>query len=363
MSKGEIRQNLLSVLLPGLVIAGFAAAGLVLPDQSYSEAERRVLAKRPEITAERLINGRFMEDFESYSQDQFVGRDGFRSMKAGISRWILRQKDNNGLYFAGGHISKLEYPMNLPRIRQSLAKQQTVYETYLKGTGCKIYQSVIPDKNYFLAPEYGYPSVDYEEYVKLIRNGTPYAEYIDIFDLLSLEDYYRTDQHWRQECITDVARRIGSAMGADVHAQYREVVLDHPFYGAYYAQAALPHEADTITYLTNELLESCTVVSFNTGEEKPSRLYDLERAEGRDPYEMFLSGPDALLMIDRAEHTKQGKELVVFRDSFGSSLIPLLVPGYDTITVIDLRYMNMDMIGSFVEFKDQDVLFIGCTLV
>lgn len=371
MRKREKEYSILSILLPGIVIAGFAAAGLFLPDQSYSESERRVLAKRPELTIEGVINGRFMADFDSYTLDQFVGRDVFRSIKAGVSQWIFRQKDNNGLYLAGGHISKLEYPMNLPGIQQSLAKQQAVYDTYLKGTDCRVYQSVIPDKNCFLAPEYGYPHIDYKEYVQQIQNGTPYAEYIDIFDLLSLDDFYRTDQHWKQECIVDVAERIGSAMGAEVYSEYREMVVEHPFYGAYYAQAALPHEADTITYLTNELLESCTVVSFNTGAEKPAKMYDLEKAQGRDPYEMFLSGSDALLVIERPEsgdneavrEVKTGRELVVFRDSFGSSLVPLLVPGYDTITVVDLRYLKTEMIGNYVEFEDQDVLFIGCTLV
>ena len=57
------------------------------------------------------------------------------------------------------------------------------------------------------------------------------------------------------------------------------------------------------------------------------------------------------------------KELVIFRDSFGSSLAPLLVEGYAKITILDARYLNEAMIGKFVEFDDQDVLFIHCTSV
>jgi hypothetical protein len=57
------------------------------------------------------------------------------------------------------------------------------------------------------------------------------------------------------------------------------------------------------------------------------------------------------------------KELVIFRDSFGSSLSPLLVEGYAKVTVLDIRYMNSSMLNRYVRFNDQDVLFIYSTLV
>jgi hypothetical protein len=44
-------------------------------------------------------------------------------------------------------------------------------------------------------------------------------------------------------------------------------------------------------------------------------------------------------------------------------MIPLLVQGYRTITLVDLRYMNSSMLGQFIEFVDQDVLFLYSTLV
>lgn len=402
-------SGFLSVLLPGLVIGGLAVAGLVTPDARYSESERRVLAKFPKVKAETVIDGQFMTDFEAYTLDQFVGRDTWRSIKAAVSHYILGQKDNNGLYMANGHISKLEYPLNKKRVKQSLELQKKVYETYIKDTDCKVYQSVIPDKNSLLAPENGYPHIDYEAYYAMVKAGTPYAEYIDITDLVQLDDFYKTDQHWKQENILDVAERIGSAMGASSGAlgnggslensgilaaenseklmgYYEVKTVDTPFYGAYYSQAALPHEPDTMKYLTNEVLENCIVTSFNTGTAKPAKMYDMDKAAGRDPYEMFLSGSDALIVIENplygadaeggnpeSVRMKQaapglpaevdGPELVIFRDSFGSSLVPLLVPGYAKITLVDLRYIKPELIGQFIEFGDQDVLFMYSSLI
>ena len=77
---------------------------------------------------------------------------------------------------------------------------------------------------------------------------------------------------------------------------------------------------------------------------------------------MFLAGSDALLVIENPNATTD-KELVVFRDSFASSLLPLLSESYQKVTVIDIRYISSGMLGNFVEFDNQDVLFVYSTLV
>jgi len=52
------------------------------------------------------------------------------------------------------------------------------------------------------------------------------------------------------------------------------------------------------------------------------------------------------------------RELIVFRDSFGSSLAPLLTGVYSKITLVDLRYFHSALLGEALEFTDQDVLFL-----
>ena len=62
-------------------------------------------------------------------------------------------------------------------------------------------------------------------------------------------------------------------------------------------------------------------------------------------------------------HSENKRELVVFRDSFGSSIAPLLAQGYFRVTLIDIRYLHPDMLPRIIEFKNQDILFIYSTLV
>jgi hypothetical protein len=88
----------------------------------------------------------------------------------------------------------------------------------------------------------------------------------------------------------------------------------------------------------------------------------MEKLHSRDAYEMFLLGASPILYLDNPNATSD-RELVVFRDSFGSSLVPLLAEGYAKITLVDTRYINSDYVGNYVAFDNQDVLFLYSTLI
>lgn len=332
------------------------------PGPEYSDSERRVLASFPEISWENILSADFMADFEDYTVDRFPMRDIFRSVKALSEKYIFVKKDNNDIYSANGHLSKLEYPLNTHMLDNASGKFSFIYEKYIADKNTDVYFSIVPDKNYFLAEKNGYLSLDYDELVSYMKEKTPYMTYIDIIDKLSIDDYYTTDTHWKQENIVDVAEYIGECMGADVKADYTENTLDNPFYGVYYGQSALPFRPDTIKYLTNDVLDSCIVTSYDTGKPVKKAVYDMEEAYGKDPYEMFMAGSDALLTVENPKATTD-KELIIFRDSFTSSLSPLLAQGYCKITLVDIRYISSQMLGAFIDFTDSHVLFIYSTML
>lgn len=362
-------QNILFILLAALLIGGFSIANLAIPDKKYSTTERRTLASNPDLTYNSITSGKYMKEFETYAQDQFPLRNKFRSLKANTRFRIFKQLDDKGLYCHNGSLSKLEYPLNETLLKNAGDKFTDIYETYLSESNCNSYLAIIPDKNYFLAPSGGYPHMDYEKAVSLVRGQTEFAEYIDIFPTLSTENYYLTDQHWKQETLFQTAETLLYGMQKDNDAfsgidssQFSEQVLEKPFYGAYYDQLALKVSPDELHYLTSPVTEQCTVTSYNTGMPVTAPFYDMEKANGRDPYEMFLNGSDALLTIDNPAASTD-RELILFRDSFASSITPLLVSEYKKITLIDLRYIKSDYIGAFVEFTNQDVLFLYSTLL
>lgn len=327
-------------------------------DMDISTSERRKLEQFPELSLENIISGRFMEKFESYATDQVPNRDAWRSIKAQIVQNIFGQTDNNLYYKENGHIAKIEYPLNEDSVLRATEIFNRIYEEDLKDNNCKVYYSIIPDKNYFLGDEY--LQMDYEQLAFIMKNELTNMSYIDIMDTLDENDYYYTDTHWRQENLIDVAEKLAGEMGNDFKTEYQVQKLKTPFQGVYYGQSALGAQPDELCYLTNDTLENCKVYDYQN--EKEIAVYDMEKAEGEDPYEMFLSGSLSLVTISNPKAENQ-RELVLFRDSFGSSIAPLLVEGYSKITLVDIRYLSTTYMKSLVDFENADVLFLYSTSV
>lgn len=327
-----------------------------------SESERRPLAQFPdEITWEGVIDKTVINDFEDYSVDQFPFREFFRALKANFQLNVLQLKENNGLAVQDGYIAKIEQDFTKDLVDYSVGRLQYVYDTYLKDNGGDKYIALVPDKNYFLGKEYGYPSPDYDKLVEQVKTALSGMEYIDIFGELELEDYYRTDTHWSQDKIDAVVNKLATAMGsADrLTGNYTKNEL-YPFYGVYYGQSALKPKPDTLVYLTNAILDACTVYDYETG--KTSSIYDFEKFEGKDGYDFFLSGTKSLLRIDNPNATTD-EELIIFRDSYGSSITPLLVEGYKSIYLVDIRYVAPTMLGNLIDFEGKDTLFLYSALI
>ena len=356
-----MKNKIMSILF-AVILLSVSALCWFKPHTVYSEAERRLLAEKPALTMEALLTGDFMKAFEAASADQFPFRDSFRTVKALFATYALQKTENNGLYVADDHISKIEYPLNPQMVDNAENKLKFIYDSYLKGKNTNVYLSIIPDKNYFLAEKNGYPSIDYVSLINDFKNRMGDMRYIDILPFLSIDDYYKTDSHWKQECILDVAEHLGREMGANVKTEYTAQTLKKPFRGVYLGQSALPINPDTIQYLTSEAISSSVVRYFDTGKPVEGPLYNMEKGNGKDPYELFLSGTSALIEIENKNATTD-KELIIFRDSFGSSLAPLLIEGYKKITVVDIRYIQSNFLCAFIKFENQDVLFIYSTSI
>ncbi len=355
-------KNKITVIIFSVLLFAFSLFNIVIPSRGFSVSERRELAKFPEISVEKVFNGSFMSGFEKYATDNVLFRDYLRGVKANFSLNVLNKKDNNSLFFVDGHVSKIEYPEKNDMMLFAANKFNTIYEKFLTGKDIEIYLSVVPDKNYYLAEKNGYLSLDYKAFIEKFYSMCKFGEYIDITKLLDINSYYTTDSHWKMEKIVPVAEFLLKSMGQSYGATYEENTLDNPFYGVFAGQSALKVKADTIKYLTNKTLKDAVVTYFDTGKGVVGDLYNMKKAFGNDPYEMFLSGSTPLCTIENP-NAQTEDELILFRDSFGSSIAPLLLEGYSKITVVDIRYIQSDFLGSFINFENQDVLFLYSTML
>ncbi len=363
-------KNIVLTCVMAVFLFGFSFWAWLKPADSYSFTERKNLAQFPNITWDSIVKKDFMKDFETYTLDQFPLREKFANIKAGVNLYLLQMKNNlrgdNNYYVEDGYISEMEYPMSPDNLQYASSVFQKIYNMYLRTKGITPYLAIIPDKNYFMAEASGQLMMDYEALVETMKEQNPNMEYIDIFDLLSLEDYYKTDTHWRQEKIIDVAKRLAERMGVTLAGNYKFNTLDKPFAGVYYGQSGIPGvEKEPLIYLTNDILDGCIVKTFHpvTGQKVEMPMYDVNNEEReKDLYEIYLSGSLGYIEIENPNATTD-KELVIFRDSFGSSLSPLFAEGYAKVTIIDVRQMASTELIKYVRFNNQDVLFIYSTLV
>lgn len=350
-------KHLLVPVIFTIIIAALTLSLFILPDTDVSEWERRKLQQMPDISISSLSSGSFMREFETYLADQFPLRNTLRTLKAKFHFDVLRQKDNNDIFIVDGSAGKLDKKINKTSVSNFQKRINTVYDTYLKGTECKVYFSLIPDKNLFLTEGTIYPHYTFSELYELTKSKLNGFTDIDISSLLTASSYYTTDSHWKQQEIVTVANLIRKELGLSPVANLEKKDVGE-FYGVYYGQSALPLEADRLVYLTNGEIEGATVK--NIEKQGETKVYDLSKLKASDRYDIFLSGAVSILEITNPKGENE-KELIIFRDSFGSSLAPLLLPGYSKVTLIDTRYIPTNMVGNFVEFSNQDVLFIYST--
>ena len=349
-------------ILCGLILAWvllFSILGIFLPKKEFSEAERRKLETFPKMTISSIKSGRYTKDLETYSLDHFPFRESFRRIKASTSDHVFLKKDNNGLYYEDGQLSSMEYPLREENINYAVERFAYVSGKYA-SEDAKVFISVIPDKNKLLAPKSGHLSLDYDAVEEMVEEKADFAEYIKISDLFETEDYFATDTHLRQENTLDVAERLATAMGGEWEADYKQKKATDDFYGVYYGQAALSVPSESMYYMESERMKDYKVYDGQNQREIP--LYDLEKVEGKDPYDLYLGGPLSLVTIQNP-HASSERDLVIFRDSFAATIAPLLAQNYKNVTLVDIRYIHPDYLEQFVDFENADLLFLYSTLV
>lgn len=224
-----------------------------------------------------------------------------------------------------------------------------------------VYFSVIPDKAYHLAEQNGYPVIDYAKLPANIRAGCTKAEYIDIFDTLTEDDYFNTDSHWKQECLFPVTEKLLVSMGRNKPVSVYTINELCPFSGVYSGQSSLPIAPDKLIYLTGGILDHAVVYRADANSKgfEAAKLYFSEMADGNDPYDLFLGGACSVTILENTKFAGEEKELYLFSDSFGRSIAPSLLEGYSRICLIDIRYIRSSLLPDLIDFKaGSDVLFL-----
>ena len=334
-----------------IYILTFSILGIILKDEIISTTERRKLSSFPEYT----LSSEYVTKLDKYLLDHFPLRNEFRSIKAKFNYNIFHKLDNNNIYLKDNYNYKSNYPTNKKSIANFITKINLIKEKLSENNNQ--YIMIIPDKNYYLDSN-DFLHIDYNYLYNEINNLN--MNNIDIRNIMKLGDYYETDTHWRQEKLDKVVKKMSHIMNFEYHqSNYQENKYDK-FYGVYYGESAINRKPETITYLTDNEINNLRVDYLENKE--LNNIYNLNKLTSLDSYEVYLDGASSFIEIYN-DNSNSDKELIMFRDSFASSLTPLLTKYYKKITLIDIRYINSSNYLNLIEFTNQDVLFIYSTLI
>ena len=200
------------------VLFGFSLLHLALPDREVSRSERRRLAQLPPLSSG------FSDKLEEYMLDQFPLREQLRTVNSLVRLYGLGQADIHSIYLQGGGAFRMDGPLQEKQVRHAAAVFSAVQETYFPSLPS--HYVIVPDKN--AKAETSRPRLDTETLRGIVREALPGMTEIDIWDLLSADDYYKTDPHWRQERLLPVAAAICEALGADAPGTFTKKTLSSP---------------------------------------------------------------------------------------------------------------------------------------
>jgi len=343
-----MKEKITSILFI-IILFSFSASFLIIKDKAISSYERRKLASTSSLKED------FVTNLDTYLTDQFPLRDQFISLNSTFDRYVLKNSDSNDVYIKDGYVIDKNYRLDEKNVNGFIKKINYIKNTYL--TNNQVYYSIIPDKAYFL-DDANSLKIDYNNLLKNLKEEVE-IPYIDITNLLTLEDYYKTDIHIKQDSYFKIIKELSPYLDFEYQDLNYEESIYNKFYGASSSKVPAFTKSDDLKYLTNDFINNAEVNHLEYGKKD---VYDKEMINSVDSYNVFLSGPSSIIEIENTT-TDNNKELVIFRDSFASSMTPLLIPYYKKITLIDLRYISMNYVTNYVDFNNKDILFLYSTLI
>ena len=337
----------------------FLVAGAVVPDRTFSQMENRELAQLPTPTVKTVLDSTFMSNFETYTVDQFPGRDAWMDLKARTERAMGKQENNN-VYFCKEDtlITRFDAPD-----QQLLTTNLGYVDQFAQKAGVPVYFSLIPGAADIWSdrlPE-GAPNASQKAVIDQAASTLKNVQIYDTYSVMSAhsgEDiYYRTDHHWTSLGAYYGYTALMEALGMTPVplSDYTKTTVSEDFYGTIYSSSGVrwvkPDVIDTYVPDTGITVVSHTYDNKGNPVEEARSLYDTSFLSVKDKYSMFLGGQQALGVVT-TPHTDAPK-LLIIRDSYTDSLVPFLTAHFSEIHLVDPRYSKIS-VADYIAENDID---------
>lgn len=75
-----------------LVWVSLVILNIIVKNPAFSEQENRYLAKMPNFTIQKLLNGKYQEELDNYINDHFIFRNSWLKIKSGTETLLRKNR-------------------------------------------------------------------------------------------------------------------------------------------------------------------------------------------------------------------------------------------------------------------------------
>lgn len=349
-----------------IFIFGMAVWFLFNPKSDYSSSEKRYLQQFPDVSVDKVLDGTFGTDFESYFADQFPAR----SFWVGLNAYYSLDTGNNGangVYNCGnGYLinkpvstdNKLEKNVNtIVKFKNTIDVPVTVM--FAPSTGY-VADDVLP------AVHDKYNDDTYFEQISstLSANGISFVDLRKTFkDTYANGNqlYYKTDHHWTTLGAYTAYEKLCEQLNITPAPKEKfDIKTYSGFYGTTYSTSGFWFtQPDSIQIWDNPENTDKNIkvkISEGTNTDEFGSMYFYDHLEEDDKYPVFIDGNHALTEITNSN--ADGGTILLVKDSFSHSLAPFLAENYSKIILVDMRYYKMSVSQIVEQEKPEQVVFL-----
>ena len=253
--------------------------------------------------------------------------------------------------YGGGFAVGKNYANSLNKYKKDLGQYVNVYN-----------MSIPMAVAYYLPSEFKDQSASVPDNINNIVSHLKNIVNVDAYSAIKPHTneyiYSRTDHHWQPLAAYYAAREFAKQAQVDfADLSSYEKLVKKDYVGTLYGssgEAQLNKYPDTFTYYKPANKYDTYYYNTNfTGKEKSSLFFDW--ASGVNTYSVFLGKDNVVTQIDT--DVKNGRTLVIYKDSFGNAIVPFLVGSFEHIYVCDYRFSDFNAVEFCNEVGATDLLF------
>lgn len=324
------------------------------PIKEFSEIENKYLKGKIKITKEKILNGDIFKEYDKYINEQMAFRDELISLKAISEKFFSKIENNDVLLGKDNYLFHKYFELDEHRKDYNTDSINKFKNNYNGNVSLLLVPSSyeIYKENLIGNP----PVINESKEIQEIYSKMENINTVDILDELKTNKddylYYKTDHHWTIDGAYIGYEEFMKSLNLKPIDVKSNRVQINDFLGSFYSKAKpILNKGDILSYIPIDDLE------MSIGKEQYDSIYNLSYLEKRDKYSVYLNGNNPYVKIENKVN-KNGKKILVIKDSFANSFIPYLTSNYEEVHIIDFRSFSQSLKGFLENNKYDEILIL-----